>query len=77
MSVVKETLVFCDGCSDQLCGDDRSCSAKVIRKNRALVGWIQVGSLDYCPRCAEERRRSGEGRVGRKMGGRKMEQKGR
>lgn len=57
MSVVVETLVFCDGCEDNCNGDDRSYSAGEIRRHRKLNGWIQVGAKDYCPDCAAERAR--------------------
>lgn len=52
MSVVIETLVFCDGCDENCGGDDRGYNAKRIRERRKLGGWIQRGSKDYCPRCA-------------------------
>lgn len=51
MSVVIETLVFCDGCSENLSADDRSFSAAHIRENRKRAGWYQKGKLDYCPEC--------------------------
>lgn len=54
MSVVIETLVFCDGCSENHSGDDRSSSAKQIRASRKREGWIQRGSKDYCESCAKK-----------------------
>ncbi len=57
MSVVIETLVFCDDCGDNATGDDRSFSAAHIRENRKQAGWIRVGSKDYCGNCAPNHRR--------------------
>ncbi len=53
MSVVIETLVFCDDCSHQNSGDDRALNARQIRASRKQSGWIQRGSKDYCPDCAK------------------------
>jgi hypothetical protein len=52
MSVVIETLVICDECGQQNFGDDRHKNAADIRRDRKKAGWIQVGSKDYCDRCA-------------------------
>lgn len=52
MSIIIETLVFCDGCNDNCAGDDRSSNARQIRRDRKLYGWIQIGSKDYCGLCA-------------------------
>jgi hypothetical protein len=52
MSVVVETLVFCDSCGDNCGGDDRSFNARHIRANRKKGGWVQRGAKDYCPNCA-------------------------
>ena len=54
MSVVIETLVFCDRCGENSCGDDREQTAKAIRKSRKSAGWIQRGSKDYCGECADK-----------------------
>ncbi len=60
MSVRIETLVFCDGCDDNSSADDHSLTAKEIRKNRKLEGWIQVGSKDFCAECAVKRKEKKE-----------------
>lgn len=61
MSVVIETLVICDGCGEQMGGDDRSQTAKQIRaKRKKWEGWVQRGSKDYCLGCASEKKISGE-----------------
>jgi hypothetical protein len=52
MSVVIETLVFCDDCGQNNTADDRSLNARMIRAARKKWGWIQVGSKDYCGECA-------------------------
>lgn len=50
--IVIETLVICDGCSDNGSGgDDRDLNAAQIRANRKKYGWIQRGSKDYCDAC--------------------------
>lgn len=60
MSVVIETLVFCDTCGENLSGDDRSSTAAEIRKNRKKWGWVQIGSKDYCcPKCKETAAKKG------------------
>ena len=56
MSVVIETLVICDGCSENYGGDDRYSSAKTIRAKRKKYGWIQRGAEDYCEECAKMRK---------------------
>lgn len=57
MSVVIETLVVCDDCGDNCACDDRCDNAKQIRASRKRAGWIQIGSLDYCDRCAPNHRK--------------------
>jgi len=56
MSVVIETLVYCDSCGDNGDGDDRSLKAAQIRKDRKSLGWIQIGHKDYCEKCAHQAR---------------------
>ena len=56
MSVVIETLIFCDGKDCALdgpyCdGDGRSESAMSQRRGFEINGWRRVGSKDYCPHC--------------------------
>ncbi len=58
MSAVIETLVICDDCGQQNSGDDRSLNATQIRANRKRWGWIQVGSKDYCDKCAPNHKRA-------------------
>lgn len=58
MSVVIETVVFCDECGDQCYGDDRCYTAASIRRSRKLAGWIQRGSRDYCGVCVAKLSRS-------------------
>lgn len=57
MSAVIETLVLCDDCGHQNSGDDRNLNAAQIRANRKKCGWIQIGSTDYCARCAPKHRK--------------------
>lgn len=57
MSVVIETLVFCDDCGHQCSGDDRAKTAAMIRKGRKASGWIQIGSKDYCEKCASRNKK--------------------
>ncbi len=58
MSVVIETLVLCDDCGHQCSGDDRYKNARQIRRDRKSGGWIQIGSKDYCNKCAPKHRKS-------------------
>lgn len=58
MSVAIETVVYCDGCGENCCGDDRNYTAKEIRKSRKIDGWKQVGSKDYCPECYKKLKES-------------------
>ena len=51
MSVIIETLVQCDGCGENCAGDDRSWTAREIRRARSKWGWKQVGKRDYCEVC--------------------------
>ena len=52
MSVMIETLVFCDGCGENYGGDDRERTAYMIRKTRKEhQGWVQRGKKDYCDEC--------------------------
>ena len=52
MSVVIETLIYCDGCQENCRGDDRDWTARLIRASRKKhKGWEQIGSQDYCDRC--------------------------
>lgn len=56
MSVVIETLVICDGCGEQMGGDDRRKTAKRIRADRKQFdGWVQRESKDYCAECAKKK----------------------
>jgi hypothetical protein len=57
MSVVIETLIFCDECGQQNFGDDRHLNAAEIRRNRKKAGWIQIGSKDFCDECAPKQRK--------------------
>lgn len=52
MSAIIETIVCCDDCGHQNNGDDRHKTAAQIRHDRKRVGWIQIGSKDYCEKCA-------------------------
>lgn len=55
MAVVIETLVFCDECQDNCCGDDRNETAYNIRRSRREHGgWIMRNGKDYCPACVEK-----------------------
>ena len=54
MSVIKETLVICDGCGDSNNGDDRYLTATKIRAARKAQGWTHRGMHDYCPKCTEK-----------------------
>lgn len=55
MSVVIQTFVYCDGCSENKFGDDWDNTAAEIRAARKLNdGWIQRGSNDFCPDCARK-----------------------
>lgn len=65
MSVIIETILFCDDCAEQCGGDDRSQNAKAIRAARKEDGWIQRGSKDYCPKCAPEYQRKTKSRNSR------------
>lgn len=58
MSAIIETLVLCDDCGQQNSGDDRSSNAANIRANRKKIGWIQIGSRDYCDKCAPNHKRA-------------------
>lgn len=51
MTVIIETLVFCDGCGENCSGDDREQTAYHIRKSRKECGWVQRGKKDYCAEC--------------------------
>jgi len=52
VSAVIETIVLCDECGNQCSGDDRNLPARRIREQRKRIGWIQIGSRDYCQECA-------------------------
>lgn len=52
MSATIDTIVQCDDCGEQCSGDDRHLPAYRIREQRRRVGWIQIGSRDYCEKCA-------------------------
>ena len=59
MTVVIETLIFCDGCNENYNGDDRYKTAKEIRKDRKNnMGWVQRGSKDYCEICKYKKQKS-------------------
>lgn len=54
MSVVIETLVFCDGCGANCNGDDWDKPAYIIREKRQKYGgWIMRNRKDYCSDCAK------------------------
>ena len=69
MSVVKETLIFCDGskggllANDFACpmdgpygdGDSRSRTAASQRDGYKLDGWRFINGKDYCPACVARR----------------------
>jgi hypothetical protein len=64
MSVVVETLIFCDGGDEGLpcpmdgpygSGDGRSRSAGSQRKGYRSDGWRYIGGKDYCPDCVKAR----------------------
>lgn len=63
MSIVIERILLCDGGKDcpLVCsysgGDQRHFTTKEIRKNSHGDGWVTVGSKDYCPTCAEKRKK--------------------
>lgn len=61
MSVIKETLVFCDGegC-DALFGssDCRNETAAQQRAGFAQEGWHRAGDKDYCPECWAKRKKA-------------------
>ena len=50
MSVLVVTKVLCDECGASW--DDGYLNAKQIRQKRKNFGWIQLGSKDYCEKCA-------------------------
>ena len=56
MSVVVETLIFCDGSGCALDGpyadgDQRHASAKAQRAGYGPDGWRLIAGKDYCPHC--------------------------
>jgi len=51
MSVVIETIVYCDGCGDNHSGDQRNYTAKYQRESNKAEGWVQRGSKDFCQKC--------------------------
>jgi len=59
MSVTIETIVSCDECGANCSADDRSKTAKRIRRDRKADGWIQIGSKDYCGKCAPKHKQRG------------------
>jgi hypothetical protein len=68
MSVIKETLIFCDGkdagfdCPEDgpvFDGDSRSETAKSQRAGFETTGWKHIKGKDYCPHCVAALDRSG------------------
>jgi len=55
MGIEKLTLIFCDICSQTYAdGDCKTDNATIIRRQYKADGWINRGTKDYCPACAEE-----------------------
>ena len=63
MSIVVETLLFCDGrsqgCTCQMTapyadGDSKSDSAKEQRNSAKAEGWSRRNGKDYCPDCTDQ-----------------------
>jgi hypothetical protein len=55
MSVVIDRFIYCDDCGDNICGDDRTSSLKIIRQSRLDAGWVRRGRKDYCEVCSAKR----------------------
>ena len=55
MSIVIETILFCDGCGENGWGDERHFSAKYQRESNRQEGWVQRGSKDFCPNCKDKK----------------------
>lgn len=62
--------IICDGCGEATgqVFHTKSLSSPTyhhhLRAALRLNGWVQIGSLDYCQRCAEARRNSDHSEFG-------------
>jgi hypothetical protein len=54
MSIYIERICACDGCGENLGGDDRDKSAKEIRWNRRQQGWVYRNGYDFCAECRDK-----------------------